>query len=229
MHCSTRCWPPGVEKFSEHPASGQPSTRDKLSSFSWRKQVWTVQGGEGVYHLCPLPPTPSCLAPSNLFTQTCLTTRWLQEEDQAQWLCGEGGGDAQCKLCGWKWRGETKWGAHCRDVCRSTLQPYPELPEASWTATGKTPPAPSETLRMRTRRGHSQKMQFSSQLTWWGSTPTSPRTRACRSSGTLWTAADSDQSKSCQQIFWWICWCLSSPATSSSLNHLSGCRYRALP
>ena len=35
------------------------------------------------------------------------------------------------------------------------LQPYPELPEASWTATGKTPPAPSETLRMRTRRGHS--------------------------------------------------------------------------
>ena len=27
-------------------------------------------------------------------------------------------------------------------VDENVLQPYPELPEASWTATGKTPPRP---------------------------------------------------------------------------------------
>ena len=36
---ATRCRKSLLETFSEHPASGQPSTRDKLSSFSWRKQV----------------------------------------------------------------------------------------------------------------------------------------------------------------------------------------------
>lgn len=155
LHCSTRCWPPGVERFSEHPASGQPSTRDKLSSFSWRKQVWTVQGGEGVYHLHP--PRRHPVWPPQTFS---LKPAWRP-----------GGCKRRIKPNDYVERVEEMLNANFvdengeekqnegpiarRDVCRSTLQPYPELPEASWTATGKTPPAPSETLRMRTRRGHS--------------------------------------------------------------------------